>query len=70
MKTSYAFVSKIDIDLDYLNLDTISEENLNQYDVFDLKHSSVGDLEKLSKFTRKSNSNGMSVIKDLQQNRA
>ena len=39
MKTSYTFVSKTDIDLDYLNLDTIiSEENSNQYDTFDLKH--------------------------------
>jgi uncharacterized Zn-finger protein len=49
-KTSYTFVSKTDIDLDYLNLDTIvSEENSNQYDTFDLKHSSVGDLETHSK---------------------
>ena len=50
MKTSYTFVSKTDIDLDYLNLDTIvSEENSNQYDKFDLKHISIGDLETLAK---------------------
>ena len=47
-KTSYTFVSKTDIDLDYLNLDTISEENSNQDDTFDLKHSSGGELETLT----------------------
>ena len=38
--TSFKFVSKTDVDLDYLNLDIIAKENSNQDATFDFKHSS------------------------------
>ena len=38
--TSFTFVSKTDVDLDYLNLDIIAKENSNQDATFDFKHSS------------------------------
>ena len=48
--TSFTFVSKTDVDLDYLNLDIIAKENSNQDATFDFKHSSEdGDIETLAK---------------------